>query len=69
MENPSSYLKMRVLGAIDLAEGRTMQERLKKVSEMTFTDEEGTPCQFTWRTIQTWFYYYRQEPCTLTQTL
>lgn len=59
MKNPSSYLKMRVLGAIDLAEGRTMQERYEKVSQMVFVDEEGTPCQFTWRTIQTWFYYYR----------
>jgi len=59
MKNPSSYLKMRVLGAIDLAEGRTMQERLQKVSEMTFTDEDGVPRKFTWRTIQTWFYYYR----------
>jgi len=59
MKNPSSYLKMRVLGAIDIADGRTMQERLQRVSEMIFTDEDGTPCQFTWRTIQTWFYYYR----------
>ena len=59
MKNPSSYLKMRVLGAIDIADGNTMRERLQRVSEMTFTDEDGTSCQFTWRTIQTWFYYYR----------
>lgn len=59
MKNPSSYLKMRVLGAIDLAEGRTMQERYEKVSQMVFVDEDGNKRQFTWRTIQTWFYYYR----------
>ena len=59
MKNPSSYLKMRVLGAIDPAEGKSMLDRLKKVSEMRFLDEEGNERQFTWRTIQTWFYYYR----------
>jgi len=59
MKNPSSYLKMRVLGAIDLAEGKTLQKRLQRVSEMIFTDEDGNPRKFTWRTIQTWFYYYR----------
>ena len=59
MKNASSYLKMRVLGAIDLAEGKTMLDRLKTVSQMTFVDEDGMPRQFTWRTIQTWFYYYR----------
>lgn len=60
MKSPSSYLKMRVLGAIDLAEGKTMQERYEKVAEMTFIDEDGNPRKFTWRTIQTWFYYYRR---------
>lgn len=59
MKNPSSYLKMRVLGAIDIADGKTMQVRLQRVAEMIFTDEDGKQCQFTWRTIQTWFYYYR----------
>ena len=43
MHNPSSYLKMRVLGAIDMAEGDTIVARIKKVSEMTFTDEDGQP--------------------------
>lgn len=60
MKNASSYLKMRVLGAIDLAEGKTMQERYEKVSQMIFIDEDGNKRQFTWRTIQTWFYYYRR---------
>ena len=68
MKNPSAYLKMRVLGAIDLAEGRTMAERLKKVASMTFVDEDGQPRTFTWRTIQTWFYYYKHYGVTRLNT-
>ena len=59
MKKPSSYLKMRVLGAIDMAEGKTSAARIKKVAEMPFTDEEGNLRRFTWRTIQTWLYRYR----------
>jgi len=54
MRNPTPYLKMRVLGAIDMAEGKTIRARIQAVSQMTFTDEEGHPRRFTWRTIQTW---------------
>ena len=54
MRNPTPYLKMRVLGAIDMAPGHCIQARIKAVSQMTFTDEDGHPRQFTWRTIQTW---------------
>ena len=31
---------------------------------MTFVDEEGNPRQFTWRTIQTWFYRYKNHGIT-----
>ena len=41
MRNPTAYLKMRVLGAIDMAEGNTIRDRIKTVSQMSFTDEEG----------------------------
>jgi len=41
MRNPTVYLKMRVLGAIDVAEGSSIQTRIKVVSQMTFTDEDG----------------------------
>ena len=54
MKRPSIYVKMKVLGAIDIAEGKTRHERIHNVATMTFTDEEGKPHQFTWRTIQTW---------------
>jgi len=59
MHNPTVYLKMRVLGAIDMAAGDSIAARIKKVSQMPFTDEEGCQRQFTWRTISTWLYRYK----------
>jgi putative transposase len=64
MKQPSVYLKMRVLGAIDTAPGRTRHERVHNVAAMTFLDEEGHSRQFTWRTIQTWFYRYKNSGIT-----
>ena len=64
MKQPSVYLKMRVLGAIDTAQGKTRHERILNVASMTFLDEEGNPRQFTWRTIQTWFYRYKNHGIT-----
>ena len=59
MKQPSVYLKMRVLGAVDTVAGRTREERIHNVAAMIFLDEEGHPRQFTWRTIQTWYYRYK----------
>ncbi len=59
MHNPSAYLKMRVLGAVDMAEGNSIVARIKNVSAMTFTDEDGQARHFTWRTISTWLYRYK----------
>lgn len=64
MKQPSIYLKMRVLGAIDTVHGRTRRERVRNVAAMTFLDEEGHPRQFTWSTIQTWFYNYKNHGIT-----
>ena len=64
MRNPSAYLKMRVLGAIEMAEGKTRNKRIRNVSALTFTDEEGNPRTFTWRTIQTWYYRYKSQGIT-----
>ncbi len=61
MRNPSVYLKMRVIGAIEFAEGKTQREKIKKVSEMIFQDEEENSRQFTWRTIETWLMRYRKH--------
>lgn len=64
MKQPSVYLKMRVLGAVDTVEGCTRHERIHNVAALTFLDEEGNPRQFTWRTIQTWFYRYKNHGIT-----
>jgi len=65
MRNPTAYLKMRVLGAIDMAEGNSIQARIRAASQMTFTDEDGQPRQFTWRTIQTWYSRYQKHGVTV----
>lgn len=59
MKNPSAYLKMRVLGAIDYAKGKTLSERILDVAQTQFMDEDGNSRQFTWRTIFTWYYRYK----------
>lgn len=59
MHNPSPYLKMRVLGAIEFAEGKSIRDRIKKISEAVFVDEEGCERRFTWRTVSTWLYRYK----------
>ena len=64
MKQPSVYVKMQVLGAIDVVAGRTRHERIHHVAKMTFFDEEGEPHQFTWRTIQTWYYRYKNHGVT-----
>lgn len=64
MKRPSIYVKMKVLGAIDVVEGKTRHERIHNVAGMTFLDEEGEPHRFTWRTIQTWYYRYKNHGVT-----
>jgi putative transposase len=68
VKHPSIYLKMKVLGAIDVAPGRTRDERVRNVAEMTFLDEEGNQYRFTWRTIQTWYYRYKNHGVTSMDT-
>lgn len=41
MKRVSSYLKMRVLGAIESAPGATIVARIRQVSEQAFLDEDG----------------------------
>ena len=68
VRNPTPYLKMRVLGAIDMAPGDTIVARIRAVSQMSFTDEDGHPRQFTWRTIQTWYSRYKKHGVTVMET-
>jgi len=64
MRNPTEHLKMRVLGAIDMAPGNTQRDRIRAVSEMTFTDEDGHKRSFTWRTIETWLMLFNKHGIT-----
>ena len=59
MKWPSPYLKMRVLGAVENAQGNTLEKRIKNVSNLNFIDEHGDKRRFTWRTISTWYYRYK----------
>jgi transposase InsO family protein len=59
MKNASPYLKLRVLGAIDYAQGRSIRARIEQVANTDFMDENGMPRRFTWRTISTWLYRYK----------
>ena len=52
---------MRVLGALEYAAGETLKDRYQAVAAMTFKDDDGHVHQFTWRTIQTWWYWYREN--------
>ncbi|RKY40533.1 MAG: hypothetical protein DRP85_08390 [Candidatus Makaraimicrobium thalassicum] len=62
--NPSHYVKMKVLGAIEYAEGNTIRDRIRQVSERTFLDEEGRAFRFTWRTIETWYTRFKKHGVT-----
>ena len=64
MKKVSPYLKMKVLGALEFAEGESVKARCIHVSGRIFKDEEGNSFQFTWRTIQTWLYYYNRDGVT-----
>lgn len=64
MKNASSYLKIRVLAAIDYAEGKTLQAKIQNVAKQDFVDEEGIPRRYTWRTISTWLYRYKSRGVT-----
>ena len=58
-------IRLRVLTAIDYAEGETIHDRIKTVSLRTFTDQQtGLHYQFTWRTNSTWLYRYKKDGIT-----
>ena len=64
MKRPSSYLKMRILGAIENAKGKTIVKRIKNTAKLKFIDEEGNARTFTWKTISTWYYRYKAHGIT-----
>ena len=64
MKNTTSYLKMRILGAIDYAPGKSITQRIKNLAGQTFIDEDGNARKYTWRTIQTWLTRYKTHGIT-----
>jgi transposase InsO family protein len=61
MQKVSEYVKLRVLAAIDLAEGRSIRDRIRAVALRAFADEQGREHRFTWRTIETWRVRYHKH--------
>jgi transposase InsO family protein len=61
MQKVSDYVKLRVLAAIDLAEGRSIRDRIRAVAAHAFVDEQGREHHFTWRTIETWRVRYNKH--------
>jgi transposase InsO family protein len=68
MNRASEYTKLRVLAAIDLAEGRRIRDRIRVVASRPFEDECGNVHYFTWRTIETWRCRYHKHGLTAVQT-
>lgn len=65
MQRVSEYLKMKVLAAIDMAEGKTYRARTRRVADLGFEDEKGVVHHFTWRTIETWRVRYQKHGITV----
>jgi putative transposase len=64
-KNPPFELRLRVLSAIDYADGDSIQARIKSVSARTFVDAQThASYQFTWRTISTWLYRFKKHGMT-----
>ena len=55
---------MKVLAAVEFAQGSSIRARIKAASLMSFEDEDGFPRRFTWRTISTWLYRYKIDGTT-----
>lgn len=65
MKNPSFELRLRVISAIDYADGNSIRARIHAVSTRTFTDTHtNMTYRFTWRTISTWLYRFKKHGIT-----
>lgn len=65
MQRVTEYVKLRVLAAIDLAQGRSIRDRIRTVAGRVFVDELGQEHRFTWRTIETWRVRYNKHGFTV----
>jgi len=59
MDFETYNLHMKVLSAIDMAPSNKIVERIKYASQYSYEDSKGHMHQFTWRTISTWYYRFR----------
>lgn len=67
MKNTSIYTRMRILGAIEYAQGDTITERIRSVAQSEFADEDGNMRRFTERTLSTWYYRHKLHGMTAMQ--
>lgn len=64
-KNPPLHIRLQVLAAIDYAPGKSCRDRMRVVSQQTFTDPETKlSYRFTWRTIETWLTRYKKHGVT-----
>ena len=64
-KKPPVELRLRVLSAIEYADGNTKRERIKNVAKRIFHDEHTRlDYKFTWRTISTWAYRFKKRGIT-----
>ena len=62
---PPLEIRLRALSALDYAPGTFFRERCQCVANQTFTDPlTQIPYRFTWRTLSTWYYRYKQHGLT-----
>lgn len=67
MKKVSTYLKMRVLGAVESSYQPTLRRRLQETASLAFKDEEAELRTFTEKTIEAWWYRYRKHGITSLQ--
>ena len=62
---PPLMVRLQALSAVDYAQGNTLRDRIKAVSQQPFVDHAADKhYQFTWRTIETWLYRHKKHGIT-----
>ena len=59
---PSAALRLSVISAVDIAQGETIQDRIRDLAKRTYKDESNSHeyC-FTQSTISTWLYRFKSQ--------
>lgn len=62
---PSAALRLSVISAVDIAQGDSIQSRIRDLANRNFKDEfNGHEYRFTPRTISTWLYRFKSQGVT-----